>query len=162
MLIPIIVSVRGAIFASIIVLAIGIFVMTQNSKDKSEYDKSTGVIEYLDTEYENLPNRHQGDFRYLKITNYPFLFEIFEPNSQPTEMTIDDLKVGDRIDIYYYETADTRDIGLNRFAQFIDHEQEPYFIRSGFQEQLGYVLIGISITLMILAFVLWKMRKLKW
>lgn len=136
--------------------------MTQSSKDKSEYQKSTGVIEYLDKEYENLHNRHLGDFRYLKITTYQFLFEIFEPNSQPTKMTIDDLKVGDSIDIYYYGTADTRIIGLNRFAQFIDHEKQPYFIRSRFQEQLGYVLIGISITLLIMVFVLWKIGRLKW
>lgn len=162
MIIPIIISVRGVIFASIIVLGLGIFMTVNNSKDKTEYDKSKGTIEYYDKEFHNLPTRHKGDFRYLKIDSYPYLFEIYEPNSEPTEKTIDDLTVGDEIDIYYYETSDTRNIGLNRFTQFIDKNGKPYFIRSGFQKQLGYVIIGLSILLNIMAFVFWKKGKLKW
>jgi len=162
MVIPIIISVRGVIFASIIVLGLGIFVTVNDSKDKEEYDTSTGTIEYFDKEFQNLPSRHKGDFRYLKIDSYPYLFEIYKPNNEPTEMTIDDLKVGDRIDIYYYETSDTRNIGLNRFAQFIDKMGEPYFVRSGFQKQLGFVIIGLSILLNIMAFVFWKKGKLNW
>lgn len=162
MVIPIIISVRGVIFASIIVLGLGIFVTINNSKDKLEYDKATGIIEYYDKEFQNLPTRHKGDFRYLKIDSYPYLFEIYEPNSEPTENTIDDLKVGDEIDIYYYETSDTRNIGLNRFTQFIDKNEQPYFVRSGFQKQLGFVVIGLSILFNIMAFVFWKKGKLKW
>lgn len=162
MIIPIIISVRGVIFASIIVLGLGIFVTVNNSKDKTEYDKSTGTIEYYNKEFQNLPTRHKGDFRYLKIDTYPYLFEIYEPNSEPTANTIDDLVVGDEIDIYYYETSDTRNIGLNRFTQFIDKNGQPYFVRSGFQKQLGYVVIGLSILLNLMAFVFWKKGKLKW
>ena len=162
MIIPIKISVRGVIFASIIVLGLGIFVTVNNSKDKLEYDKSSGTIEYYDKVFQSLPTRHKGDFRYLKIDSYPYLFEIYEPNSEPTENTIDDLKVGDEIDIYYYETSDTKNIGLNRFTQFIDKNGEPYFIRSGFQKQLGFVIIGLSILLNIMAFVFWKKGKLKW
>jgi len=162
MIIPIIISVRGVIFASIIVLGLGIFVTVNNSKDKMEYDKSVGTIEYLDKEFQNLPTRHKGDFRYLKIDSYPYLFEIYEPNSEPTQSTIDDLTVGDEIEIYYYETSDTRNIGLNRFTQFIDKNGQPYFVRSGFQKQLGFVIIGLSLLLNIMAFVLWKKGKLKW
>jgi len=162
MIIPIIISVRGVIFASIIVLGLGIFVTVNNSKDKIEYDKSVGTIEYLDKEFQNLPTRHKGDFRYLKIDSYPYLFEIYEPNSEPTQSTIDDLTVGDEIEIYYYETSDTRNIGLNRFTQFIDKNGQPYFVRSGFQKQLGFVIIGLSLLLNIMAFVLWKKGKLKW
>lgn len=162
MVIPIIISVRGIIFASIIFLGLGVFVTVKNSKDKVEYDKSTGIIEYYDKEFQNLPTRHKGDFRYLKIASYPYLFEIYEPNSEPTEKTIDDLTVGDKIDIYYYETSDTRNIRLNRFTQFIDKNGQPYFVRSGFQKQLGFVIIGLSILLNIMAFVFWKKGKLKW
>jgi hypothetical protein len=162
MVIPIIISVRGVFFASIIVLGLGIFVSVNNSKDKAEYDKSTGTVEYFDKEYQNLPTRHKGDFRYLKIDSYPYLFEIYELNSKPTEMSIDDLKIGDKIDIYYYETSDTRNIALNRFAQFIDKGDQPYFVRSGFQKQLGFIIIGLSILLNIIAFAFWKKGKLEW
>lgn len=162
MVIPIIISVRGVIFASVIVLGLGIFAIVNNSKDKIEYDKSSGIIEYFDKKFQNLPTRHKGDFRYLKIDSYPYHFEIYEPNHEPTEKSIDDLKVGDKIDIYYYETSDTRNVGLNRFAQFIDKNDRPYFIRSRFQRQLGFVIIGVSILLIFLAYVFWKRGKLKW
>lgn len=162
MIIPIIISVRGMIFASIIVLGLGIFVTISNSKDKTEYEKSTGIIEYYDKEFQNLPTRHKGDFRYLKIDTYPYLFEIYEPNSEPTKNTIDNLTVGDKIEIYYYETLDTRTSGLNRFTQFIDKNGQAFFIRNGFQKQLGFIIIGLSILLDIIAFVLWKKKKLKW
>lgn len=158
-MIPIIISVRGVIFASIIVLGFGIFVIVNNSKDKSEYDKSTGAIEYIDKEFQNLPIRHKGDFRYLKVDTYPYLFE---PNSEPTGKDIDDLKVGDKIDIYYYETSNTRNIGLNRFAQFIDQGGQPYFIRNGVQKQLGFIIIGLCVLMNIMAFAFWKKGKLKW
>lgn len=162
MLIPIIISVCGVIFASIIVLGLGIFVIVNNSKDKKEYDKSTGTIEFFDKEFQNLPTRHKGDFRYLKIDSYQYLFEIYEPNSEPTELSIDDLKVGDKVDIYYYETSDTKNIELNRFAQFIDQGGKAYFIPNGFQKQLGFIIIGLCVLMNIMAFAFWKKGKLKW
>lgn len=162
MIIPIIVSFRGVIFASIIIFGLGFFVTINNSNDKTEYDKSTGTIEYYDKEFQNLPMRHNGDFRYLKIDSYPYIFEIYEPNSKPTENTIDNLTVGDNVDIYYYETSDTRNNGLNRFTQFIDKNGQPFFIRNNFQQQLGFIIIGLSILLVVLAFALWKKEKLKW
>ena len=161
-MIPIIISVRGVILASVIVLAFGIFIIVNSSKDKVEYDKSTGKIEYLDNEFQNLPIRNEGDYRYLKVNTYPYLFEIYEPNSEPTEKNIDDLKVGDNIDIYYYETSDTRNVGLNRFTQFIDKDEQPYFIRNGFQKQLGIILIVLCVLLNITAFAFWKNGKFSW
>ena len=162
MIIPIHISVRGVIFASIIILGLGVFVVINNSKGKLEYDKTTGIIEYLDKEFQNLPSRHKGEYRYLKIDAYPFLFEIYEPNSEPTAKRIDDLQVGDKVDIYYYETSNTINEELNRFAQFIDMNEQPYFIRSGFQEQIGYVVIGLAVILNLMAFVFWKKGKLNW
>lgn len=162
MVIPIIISVRGVIFASVLALGIGLFVTINNSKNKQEYEKKSGEIEYFDLKFENLPTRHKGDFRYLKIDTYPFVFEIYEPNSVPTQMTIDNLSVGDKIDIYFYETSDTRNCGLNRFTQFIDKDNQPYFIRNGFQKQLGIFIIGLSVLLNVIAFVFWKKGNLKW
>ncbi|UBM60971.1 hypothetical protein LAG90_10050 [Marinilongibacter aquaticus] len=144
------------------ILGLGIFVTVNNSKDKVEYDKSTGTVEYYDKEFLNLPTRHKGDFRYVKIDSYPYVFEIYKLNSEPAVFTIDDLKVGDEIDVYYYETSDTRNVGLNRFAQFIDKNGQPYFVRSGFQKYLGFVIVGLSILLNIIAFLLWKKGMLKW
>ncbi|HEY1032074.1 MAG TPA: hypothetical protein VGD89_09885 [Flavipsychrobacter sp.] len=162
MFIPIIISVRGVILASVIVLGLGIFVIVNNSKDKAEYDKHTGTVEYLAKEYQNLPIRHKGEYRYLKIDTYPYVFEIYEPNSKPTDKRIDDLKVGDTIDIYCYETTNTQNEGLNRFTQFIDKDEQPYFVRSAFQKQLGFVLVGLCFLMNIMALLFWKKKMLEW
>lgn len=155
-------NVRGIFFTSIVVLGMGVFVVVNNSKEKKDHDKSTGTIEYFAKEFQDLPIRDKGDFRYLKIDTYPYVFEIYEPNSEPTQKSIDDLKVGDKIDIYYYETSNTRDEGLNRFAQFIDQKGQSYFARNGFQKQLGFVVIGLAILLNVMSFALYKKGKIKW
>ena len=98
MFIPIHISVRGVIVASTIIAVLSAFVIKNNSKEKFEYETVKGKIEYFGKEYQNLPTRHKGDFRYLVVDGYEFPFEIYEPNSQPTEKTIDDLKLGDFVD----------------------------------------------------------------
>jgi hypothetical protein len=161
-MIPIHISVRGVIFATAIVAILGILVIRNNSKAKSDYKISKGKIEFLEKKFQNLPNRDFGKFRYLKIESYPYLFEIYEPNSEKTKFTIDDLKRGDLIDIYYYETSDTRSSGINRFAQFIDRNSEPYFIRNGFQKQLGYIILILILLINIMALIFWRKGKLNW
>ncbi len=161
-MLPFSVNFRGISFVSIIGIGIGIFVILNNTKEKPEYDKSSGTIEYLEKEFQNLPTRHKGDYRYLKIDSYPYLFEIFLPNSEPTKKTLDHLKAGDPIEIYYYETADTGGSGINRYTQFIDFNGQPYFIRSGFQEQFGYFLIGLFVLFIFIGYVLWRKEKLEW
>lgn len=162
MTIPIIISVRGIFLTSILIAGLAIFVILNNSKEKSEYNKVVGTIEYYGKEFQNLPVRNKGDFRYLKIDQYPYIFEIYEPNSLPTKNNIDDLKLGDNIDIYYYETSNTIQEQINRFTQFIDKDQQPYFIRSKFQEKLGYIIIALCLLLNIISYFFWKNGKLKW
>lgn len=162
MIIPIHISFRGVVFASLAVFAIGFWIISNNSKDKEEYLKSHGRIEYLELEYQHLPARHKGDYRYLKVEGYPYIFEIYEPNGEPTIKSIDHLKVGDVIDIYYYETSDTRNSGLNRFTQFIDYLGQPYFIRNDFQKELGFSLMGLCLLIGVIAFFLAKKEKLPW
>jgi hypothetical protein len=161
-MIPIIISVRGVILASIIVLGLGVSTVLNNSKNMSEYANSTGIIEYFSTEFQNLPIRNKGDFRYLKVSTYPYLFEIYAPSNEQPELAIDNLEVGDKIDVYYYETSDTRNSRLNRYTQFINKEGKSHYIRNGFQKQLGIVVIGLSLFLIIIAYIFWNKGKLKW
>lgn len=162
MIVPIFNSVRGIILVAIIVSIMSLFIIRNNSKEKNEYLKAEGKIEYFDKQFQNLPSRHEGDFRYLIIDNYPYPFEIYEPNKEPTNKTIDDLKVGDNIEIYYYEINNTHNERLNKFTQFIDKNGEPYFIRNSFQQNLGFGLIGMCILMILGAIGLWKFDKLKW
>jgi len=161
-MIPIIISVRGVIFTSIILVVLGIFVIINSTKDKSEYEKKTGIIEYFDKTYMDFPNRNHGDYRYLKIDNYQYVFEIYIANTDKEVEPIDDLKIGDRISVYYYETGSTHSENLNRYIQFIDKNSTAYFKRGNFQKQLGFVILGLVVFLNILSFVFWKKGKLAW
>jgi hypothetical protein len=162
MLIPIHTSVRGVIFSCLAISILAIFIINNNSKEKKEYPKIESKIQYLNKEYMDLPNRNKGNYRFLLIENYPYPFQIYEPNSEPTQMTIDDLKVGDLIEIYYYENNSTHKSGINRFAQFIDKDGEPYFVRNSFSKNLGYILLGLLLLTVLGALVAWKYQKLEW
>jgi hypothetical protein len=141
---------------------LGYLVLTNNSKSKEEYTKTTGKIEFLEQQFKDKPNRDKGSYRYLKVDSCSYVFEIYEPNHEPISKSIDNLKSGDVIDVYFYETSNTTQEGINRFAQFIDHEGVPYFIRSGFQKQLGYIVICLGIFVNLLTVYFWRKGKLKW
>ncbi|GAA4798407.1 hypothetical protein GCM10023231_28950 [Olivibacter ginsenosidimutans] len=159
---PIYITVRRIFISSLFILGLAVFSLFNNSKKKEDYLKSKGTIEYLDRTFQDLPIRNKGEFRYLKIETYPYLFEIYEPNHEPNNLTIDDLKIQDSIDIYYYETNDTKNSGINRYVQFIDKDGKAYFIRNGFQKQLGLIVIFLGIFINVIALVLWKKGKLNW
>ncbi len=161
-MIPIIASVRGILFTSLILVTLGVFIVLNNSKEKAEYEKRTGKIEYLEETYLNLPNRDFGKYRYLRIDSYDYVFEIYIENSSKGERSIDALKLGDLIDTYFYETGNTHSEEINRYIQFIDKNEKPYFIRGNFQEQLGYVILGLVLLLNIGSFILWKKKKIVW
>jgi hypothetical protein len=160
--IPLIMSVRGILFISLFLIGLGIFFVVLSSKKKEQYEKRTGEIEYFDKTYLNLPLRDLGSYRYLKINTYPHIFEVYTANADKTSLPIDDLKHGDKIDVYFYEWGSDQNEGINRNIQFIDKDSLPYFKRGNFKKQLGYVFVAISALLNLLSFILWKKRKLAW
>ena len=162
MFIPYFITVRGVFFVSLLIFFLGYRVVVNSSKSKQEYTKATGRIEFLEQEYQDKPNRDKGKYRYLKVASYPYVFEIYEPNHEPTLKLIDDLQAGDVVEIYFYETSNTTQEGINRFAQFIDHNGEAYFVRSGFQKQLGYIVLGLGVLVNLVALFFWKQGQLRW
>lgn len=155
-------SVRGILATSIFVSGIGAFIIGNNSKDKSSYIKTTGLIEYLEPTYLHLPSRKVGDYVYLKLDSYPYVFEVYKPNSKETELDFDDLTQGDEVDVYHYEIDNTHKEGINRFTQFIDKSGFSVFIRNDFQKLLGLILIALALLLNVMGFAFWKMGKLDW
>ncbi|WP_118194511.1 hypothetical protein [Albibacterium indicum] len=155
-------SVRKILLIALSLAVATIYYMLQISKDKTDFNKTSGVIEYLDIEYNDLPNRDKGKYRYLIIDSYPYLFEIYEPNSEPTLKTIDDLKIGDIIDVYFYENNSTHSRGVNKFVGFIDHNGEPYFIKNNFDMKLGFSVLALIALICLLAFFFWKRGHLQW
>lgn len=155
-------SVRGIFITSILLIGLTIPFIIANSKTKNEYNYKTGKIEYLADNYKSYPKRHKGDFRYLIINSYQYPFEIYLPNAVKSQNNLDNLSIGDNIKIYYYENKSTHESRINKFAQFVDKENIPFFIRGAFQKDLGYFIIGLIMVLNLISFILWKKNKLKW
>ncbi len=91
----------------------GLILLYNSNRERSDYTHTTGTITYFSKEYKEFPNRFRGSYRYLKIDSSPYVFKIYEPNSARNLQTIDDLRAGDNIEIYYSETPDTQVTDIN-------------------------------------------------
>ncbi len=157
-------NLRGIIAVSISLTGLMIVYIQLNSKEKIEYEKTTGQIVYLDKQLGQLPTRHIGKYRYLEVNGYEYPFEIFVGNEsgdfKPKFEKIDKLTVGDTITVFYYQTENTTSEGLNRFIQFIDKKNESFFERGDSGKTLGIVLISFCVLLIIGGVVLWRLKKI--
>ena len=156
MYLPIFLSVKGVIVSGCLLFGLSFIVLWDHLKDKADYASVTGQVVYIDEALGDLPKRHIGDYRYLIVDTYPFPFEIYQPNSEPTALDLDSLQTDDRVTVYYFERNNTYENQLNRFAQFVDRGNTPVFVRDGFQKRMGYWMIAGSIGVMLLGLVLGK------
>lgn len=144
-------NLRGLIATSLGISILMIVYMRMNSKTKHEYSQSTGEVIYLNQELGNLPLRDPGKYRYLQINGYDYPFEIFVGNEsgdfKPAFEQIDQLKTGDKISVYYYETDNTYQEGINRFIQFIDKDGVSYFERGDSSKTFAFIVIGLCLLL---------------
>lgn len=96
--------------------------MRLESKPKKDYESLAGRITFFEKHYKNLPPRDAGKYRYLKLDNYTYPFEMYidEENGvhDPKFAPVANLKPGDSITVYYYETPNTKEAGVNRFLQY--------------------------------------------
>ncbi len=146
------------IFAiSAILIAFMVYVIFLNSKEKTDYQKLSGNITYLDKQFVEYPNRDLGKYRYLKLNTYPYIFEIY---SDEQSNRIDSLKIGENVDIYYYETNNTHLSQINRFLQYLEKDNKVFFKRENSNNIAGATVIGLSILLIIVSFILYKKDKM--
>lgn len=157
-------NLRKIIAVSIACAALMIVYMHMNSKEKFEYEKITGPITYLDKQLGQLPGKDVGKYRYMEVGGYDYPFEIFVGNEsgdfKPKFEQIDNLEIGDTITVYYYQTENTGNEGINRFIQFIDKKNDAYFERGDSSKTLGVVVISLCVLLTVAGLVLWKMEKI--
>jgi len=155
---------RAIVLISILLIIVSGFLIFRDSKPKTEYSKLSGTISYYDKTYGELPYRHLGKFRYLKINNYPYAFELYIGKDfgdfKPDFENLDGLKAGDSITIYGYESNDEQQTGINRNAQFIDKNNQSYFKRGSKSRIIGLSIIGSSLGLLLIGFILMKQGKL--
>lgn len=127
-------------------------------KSKSEFEKVSGRIVYLDDHYQRFPNRHFGKYRYLKVDKRKEIFELFigqdKYDNTPKFERIDSLKIGDIVEIYYETQDDKTGLNINRRVHSIDKQSQPYFIRSGKDKVLGIIGMVIGAVFLIILLVL--------
>lgn len=145
----------------ITIIILSSLVLFRGTKDKSEFKKVSGNVVYLNQTFQELPNRNKGKYRYLMIDNYPKAFEIFigkDPGDfKPEYEIIDSLKVGDEISIFYDESNREKDPRINRLLQYIDKQNQSYYIRGKRDKYFGY--FGIMAGLLIGVWIFYLKRK---
>ena len=138
--------------------------MRENAKLKHEYAAATGSILYIGNHLQNIPTRDSIKFRYLNISGYAYPFEIFIGKSagdfKPVLEKIDELHAGDTITAWYYETSDTKNTAINRFIQFIDKHNVPYYIRCNSSGTLGMTVISLAVLILIIALEAYRRKKI--
>lgn len=129
----------------IMILILGSGILIRGTKDKSDFNQVSGKVIYLDNNYQEFPRRHHGKYRYLRIDNYHKAFEIFigkDPGDfKPKYENIDSLRLGDEITVFYDETNRETDPRINRLLQYIDKQDQAFFILGRHDKLFGYFCI---------------------
>jgi hypothetical protein len=165
MMIPIPLNLRGLVAVSIALIIFILIVIGRDTKHKSEYDHITGEIIYFEKQLGKFPSRNFGKYRYIKLSNYEYSFEIFIGNEfgdfKPKFEQIDNLKLGDTITVFFYETSDVQKNWINRHVQYIDMKDNSFFERGASSKKIGMVAILLCVFIALGGFVLWKFKKIE-
>ena len=138
----------------------GFVILNRGQKQKHDFNSITAHLISIDHTFPGAFNRHPEKIRYLQVGRYPKAFELFIGHDlgdfSPAFEKIDALKAGDIVTIYYDEekTRSGDDALVNRLAQFIDKDGQPYYARGSKDKLGGYGIIGVGmlmgLTLLIL------------
>lgn len=131
------------------------YLITRSDKPREEFIYQKGTISYLSQIH---PLRPQSDPRpkdvYLILNEYERIFELFTGEDtgdfSPRVNRLNELKVGDEIEIYFEETAKTQRQQVNRLLQYLDKEGDLYYLRSEADKYIGFFILGCSGLLLML------------
>ena len=129
------------------------YVIWLESKDKGAYTKKTGKITYLSLRYRDMPYRDLGKYRYLGISTYRYLYEIY---TDEQSARIDSLKIGDEVTAYYYETHYTKEENVNRHLKYLDKGEKTIFKKGNVVQVIGAVVICICILLNLVTYLAYQ------
>ena len=142
-----------SVFSLISLVVIGIIVLFRGSKEKTDFLHIKSKIVYYDSSYQDLPGRNYGKYRYIALDGFPVVFEVFIGKDfgdfKPESERIDDLRIGDEIDIYYDESEYEKDKSINRLVQFIDKDNKPYFVKGRTDIYFGIFIFIIAVFIFI-------------
>lgn len=153
-----------ALGASTVILFFGAYLYYTSLKTKTGYEAVNGKIDYIANSYDNL---HPRDHRFIHLNGQEQVFDIFigkqTGDFSPKFEKLDALKVGDEIIVYHSGTTPlqkNRDLRLNKNVEYIDKDNEPFFIRGNKNRFGGYAFMGIGGVLILVVFILKGLKKI--
>jgi hypothetical protein len=153
------------IIGCIVIIAFGFFLSIRSGKEKSDFNRVTGKIDFFEKTYGNLKKR---DHRFIHVTDYELVFDLFigkqTGDFSPQFEQLDKLKIGDEITVYYADKTPlqkNQNLRLNKTVQFIDKSGKAFFVRGNKDKYGAYFFIGIGIFTMIILLIGKKLGKIK-
>src|SRR5687767_2706958 len=114
---------RIIVLVCLFLSALSVIFILNNTQDKHKYANLVGTIIYKSDKLGDLPNRNFGKYRYITLDTYSLPFELYIGKDfgdfKPLYERLDSLQVGDFISVFFYETENDKNEGINRNIQFI-------------------------------------------
>ena len=153
-------SVGGFLFA----IALGYSLLLRADKNKSSFQKVTGIIASFEKTNKYFPNKDSLKFRYLEIIDFPKTFELFigkgSGDFKPKFERVDNLKLNDTITIFFDENSKTQSDPINRLTYYIDRGKEVIFIKGSSEKYMAYFVIDFSLICILILIILKRKSKI--
>jgi hypothetical protein len=153
-----------SVIAGIGITAFGIYLYLGSLKTKTEYETVNGKIDYIGESFEDLSPR---DTRFIHIEGYPLVFQVFVGKEtgdfSPKFEQLDKLKIGDEVIAYHSGTLafqKNKDARLDKHLEYLDKDNQPYFIKGNKNKLGGLFFIGTGIFLVIGLLILKAFKKI--
>lgn len=150
--------------SALILIVLSFSLITRGDKLRDDFIHKNGKISYL---AQSFPSKSSTKVRpkkvYLKLDNFERVFELFigtdKGDFSPKVNRLNELALGDEVDVYFEENNKTRRDHVNRLVQFLDKDGELFYLRSKVDKYIGYLMLGSSaVLLMIVAYMKVKSR----
>lgn len=149
---------------AIFFMVFGAILYLKSSKAKTEYETVKGSIDFIGSSFEELNPR---DHRFIHIAGQDYVFDMFVGKEtgdfSPEFEKLDELKTGDEITVYHSDDTPfqkNRDARLNKNVEFIDKDNQAYFIHGTKNKLGGMAFMGIGALFFILAIVLKVLKRI--
>jgi len=143
--------------ATFMFLLMSIYLITRSEKPREDFLYQKGQISYI-SDINPLKSGSEPSQKdvYLILHEYERVFELFTGTDKgdfsPRVNRLDELDIGDEIEVYFEETIKTKTQQVNRLLQYLDKNGELYYLRSKVDKYIGYFILGCSGLLLLLGF----------
>ncbi len=145
-------------------ILMGIYLLFRSNQPKEDFSQLSGPISYLASANPlRTDQKMEPKSLFLTIEGADRVFELFVGaewgDFSPRINRLEELKVGDQVEIYFQENEQTQALPTNKLLQYLDHQGVAYYQRGGADRAMGYVLFGLAFLLLIWAGLLWRTRE---